>query len=207
MFEIRGTWYITAPRPVAVKPPQTLKPSTTRDYVFEIIGWLAEGGLYTLADIKRMFQRILFPMERDATVSNLAQRANGYDFDLQGAKYIRLVDADGLKQLADGMWEHIWGGFINFATASAGVLGVFLCIRAVKLTIDTAIHGFALHRVYGFSLYLLGAIWDSVTNLLLHLGRYPTPFERNHPRNRPGEDNDEAGVPLNRTNFGGNPQP
>lgn len=33
------------------------------------------------------------------------------------------------------------------------------------------VHGYALNTVYGWSIYLLGAIWDSLTQLLLHLGK------------------------------------
>ena len=44
-----------------------------------------------------------------------------------------------------------------------------LC-RLIKLMVDTIIHGYAIYRLYGFSIHLLGAIWNSVTQLLLHLG-------------------------------------
>ena len=37
---------------------------------------------------------------------------------------------------------------------------------------DTIIHGYALHRLFGWSLHLLGAFWDSATNLLLHSGTH-----------------------------------
>jgi len=46
-----------------------------------------------------------------------------------------------------------------------------MAIRIIKLILDTIVHGYALHTVYGWSMYLLGAIWDSLTQLLLHLGK------------------------------------
>ncbi|KYN50012.1 hypothetical protein ALC62_00039, partial [Cyphomyrmex costatus] len=39
--------------------------------------------------------------------------------------------------------------------------------------IDTIIHGYAIHTIYGWSLHLLAAFWDSVTNLLIHLSQKP----------------------------------
>ncbi|KYN00133.1 hypothetical protein ALC62_09094 [Cyphomyrmex costatus] len=44
------------------------------------------------------------------------------------------------------------------------------------------IHGYALHTMYGWSLHLVGAIWSSVTHLLLHLGnrRSSRPQEDTH---------------------------
>ena len=46
-----------------------------------------------------------------------------------------------------------------------------IIIRGIKITIDTVIHGYALYTVFGWSFHFIGAIWDSVTNLLLHLGK------------------------------------
>ena len=37
---------------------------------------------------------------------------------------------------------------------------------------DTIIYGYALHRLFGWSVHLLGAFWDLVANLLLHLATH-----------------------------------
>jgi len=50
-----------------------------------------------------------------------------------------------------------------------------MIIRIVKLVVDTVIHGYALHTVYGCSLHLLGALWSSLANLVLHLARESAP--------------------------------
>lgn len=68
-----------------------------------------------------------------------------------------------------------WTIFTNFGTASAGLIGIIIIFRGIKLIADTLIHGYTLHRIFGWSIYLLGAFWDSVTNLLLHLGKRPPP--------------------------------
>ncbi|KYN00130.1 hypothetical protein ALC62_09091 [Cyphomyrmex costatus] len=53
--------------------------------------------------------------------------------------------------------------------------------RAIKVgdSLFIKIHGYALQTIYGLSLHLIGAVWSSVTHLLLHLGRrtYPKPQE------------------------------
>lgn len=51
------------------------------------------------------------------------------------------------------------------------MIGAYFCIRIIKLIIDTIIHGYALHTIYGWSIHLIGALWDSITNLLLHLAK------------------------------------
>ena len=83
---------------------------------------------------------------------------------------LNLLDEGSLERIAESAGEKAWRGFITFGSASAGVLAIFVIIRVVKLVIDTAIHGYALHSVYGWSIHLLGAIWSSVTHLLIHLG-------------------------------------
>jgi len=52
-------------------------------------------------------------------------------------------------------------------------MGIILIIRLAKLIVDIIIHGYALHSIYGWSIHLLGAVWTSVTNLLLHMARTP----------------------------------
>ena len=42
-----------------------------------------------------------------------------------------------------------------------------MIFRGIKLIVDTVIHGYALHSMYGWS--LLAAVWNSVTNLLLYM--------------------------------------
>ena len=57
-----------------------------------------------------------------------------------------------------------------FGSTSAGIIAIFLIAKIIKFGLDTIIHGIALHEIYGFSFHLIGAIWDSLTQLLLHWG-------------------------------------
>ena len=54
---------------------------------------------------------------------------------------------------------------------SAGLLTVFMIIGVIKFTLDTIRHGYALHSLYGWSVHILGAFWNSLTQLLLQLGQ------------------------------------
>ena len=84
---------------------------------------------------------------------------------------MNLLDEETLNKIAESAWGRFWTLFTNFGTASAGFIGIIIKIRGIKLIADTTIHGYALHSVFGWSIHLLGALWDSVTNLLLHLGK------------------------------------
>ncbi|KMQ87336.1 hypothetical protein RF55_13410 [Lasius niger] len=93
----------------------------------------------------------------------------GRPISLQGGSISNLLDINTIERIAISTWERFWNKFLLFGNFSAGLIGIYLGIRIIKLILDTIVHGYALHTVYGWSLYLLGAIWDSLTNLLLHL--------------------------------------
>lgn len=77
-------------------------------------------------------------------------------------------------------------GFVTFGSASAGVMAIFLIIKLIKLIVDIVIHGYALHSVYGWSLHLFGAIWSSITHLLLHLAK---PLEKDVDKDQRDQEN------------------
>lgn len=52
---------------------------------------------------------------------------------------------------------------------------IMIIIQLLKLMIDTVIRGYTLHSIYGWSIHLLGALFASITALLVHIG---SPEER-----------------------------
>jgi len=113
----------------------------------------------------------MFPVERHATLDTIARGAMGHTIPAESISLSNLLDEESLDRIAESAGQKLWQGFITFGSASAGILAIFMIFRFVKLIIDTLIHGYALHSIYGWSAHLLGAIWSSVTNLLLHMGR------------------------------------
>ena len=81
------------------------------------------------------------------------------------------LDKESLNKKAESVWKIFWTPFTNFSTASAGFIGIIIILRGIKLIADTIIHGYALHSVFRWLMHLLGALWASVTNLFLHLGK------------------------------------
>ncbi|KMQ94837.1 hypothetical protein RF55_4987 [Lasius niger] len=111
----------------------------------------------------------MFPVERPSMLNTIARRAMGQNIPERSLSLMNLLDEALLNRIAENAGKRLWKGFMKFGSASAGVLGLFVAIRLIKLIIDMLIHGYALHSVYGWSLHLLGVIWTSVTNVLLHL--------------------------------------
>ena len=131
---------------------------------------LATSGIYSQEDLNRLRDHIMFPAEKPIVLNTIARGIMGHATLNQGASLINLLDEKTLNKIAESAWGKFWSVFTNFETASASMIGIIIIIRGIKLIADTLIHGYALHNMFGWSFHLLGALGDSVTNLLLHLG-------------------------------------
>jgi len=77
---------------------------------------------------------------------------------LYGGSISNLINEASIEKIAISVWHKFWNKFLIFGNISAGMLGIYLCITGFKLVIDTLVHGYVLHTVYGWSLYLLGTV-------------------------------------------------
>ncbi|XP_070168029.1 uncharacterized protein [Polyergus mexicanus] len=175
MYKIYNTWYRLMPKPVESMAPPTIQPLTKPTWKYVSPTSLATSGIYTNEDLDRLRDNIMFPMEKPSMLNTIARGAMGQEIPAGSLSLINLFDEKTLDQIAESAGMRLWKGFITFGSASAGILAIFMVIRLAKLIVDTIIHGYALHSIYGWSLHLLGAIWTSVTNLLLYMG---TPNKR-----------------------------
>lgn len=182
MYRIHDTWYRTELKPVESLPPPIIQPLTRPTWKYVSPSSLATNGIYSGEDLDRLRNHIMFPVEKPSMLNTLARGAMGQSVPPGSISMMNLLDEGTIDQIAESAGKRIWKGFMNFGSASAGVLGVILILRLAKLVIDTIIHGYALHSIYGWSLHLLGAIWTSVTNLLLHLGKPTSSQPQQHIR-------------------------
>ncbi|XP_070153647.1 uncharacterized protein [Polyergus mexicanus] len=176
MYNIYNTWYRLMPKPIESMTPPTIQPLTKPTWKYVSPTSLATSGIYTNEDLDRLRDHIMFPMEKPSMLNTIARRALCQEIPAGSLSLLNLFDEKTLDQIAESAGLRLWKGFITFGSASAGILAIFMIIRLVKLIVDTIIHGYALHSIYGWSLHLLGAIWTSVTNLLLYM---LTPSRRN----------------------------
>lgn len=171
MYHIHNTWYRLLPKPTESLAPPIIQPLTKPSWKYVSPSSLATSGIYTHEDINRLRDHIMFPMEKPSMLNTIARGAMGQEIPAGSFSMLNLLDEKTLDHIAESAGARLWRGFVTFGSASAGILAIFMIARFIKLIIDTIIHGYALHSLYGWSLHLLGAIWSSVTNLLLYLGR------------------------------------
>ena len=110
----------------------------------------------------------MFQAEKPMILNSLAREITGHPTINQGISLTNLFNEDVIDKIAESTWRRFWTIFTSFGTTSAGLIELIIIIRGIKLKADNIIHGYALHRLFAWSLHLLGAFWVSVTNLLLH---------------------------------------
>lgn len=196
LYRIEDTWIQLTPEPRVLQvPPQQLKPMARVSWKYLTPSSLATSGIYSQEDINKLRDHIMFPAEKPAVLNSIARGLTGYASGPHTLTMQNLLDEESINKIAQNAASRIWGGFVTFGSATAGVIGILMIIRLIKLIIDTVIHGYALHTVYGCSLHLLGALWSSITHLLLHLAHGPPRRNQNGPAD-PASTNEEA-KPLN----------
>jgi len=95
----------------------------------------------------------MFPAEKPALLNTMARGISGRAIHDGTVSMYNLLDEASLQKIAESTASRLWKGFVTFGSATAGVVGIFIVIRVIKLVIDTAIHRYALHTAYGCSLH------------------------------------------------------
>ena len=91
----------------------------------------------------------MFPAQKNGILNTMARGTKGEPIVSQGISLSYLLDESSIQKITENTWKKIWGNFISFGNASAGIIGIYFCIRTVKLIIDTIIHGYGIHTIYG----------------------------------------------------------
>ena len=149
--------------------PTILTPETEARFSYEESKYISRGGIYTEKDTEKIRERAMFPIEQKAFLDVLVRGVLGQNVSNEidmGA----IIKPEYVNEAVGNFLGRVWGIFQLFGVTSAGFIAVFLIAKIIKFGLDTVIHGIALHEINGFSFHLIGAIWDSLTQLLLHWG-------------------------------------
>ena len=112
-------------------------------------------------------------------LNTLARGVSGKNIPAGSISIMGILDEETITTLAENAAAKLWNGFLKFGTVTAGLLGIFIIIKIIKTIFDTIIHGYQIHAVYGCGLHLLGAIWSSLTTLIIHLAKKKQPLTQN----------------------------
>lgn len=186
MYRIDDTWHRFSPLAIEAKPPQELHPLTQPTWKYTSPSALATSGIYTETDINKLREHLMFPTEKAAILNTLARGVTGYAIPPNSISLTHLLDEEALKTIAKSTLNHMWDGLITFGSISAAFIAIIIIYRIIKTIIDTIIHGYQLHEAYGCGPQLVGALWTSLTHLLLHRAsttqqKVETSYQVHHP--------------------------
>ncbi|XP_076545671.1 uncharacterized protein LOC143305526 [Osmia lignaria lignaria] len=115
-----------------------------------------------------LMEHIVCPLEKSALLNTIARGMLGEE-SVQGGLINNLFTENTLSHIAENTWNKFVEKFIKFGSISSAVIMILIIIHICKLIIDTIIRGYTLHTLYGWSIKLLGAIFSSITYLLVTL--------------------------------------
>lgn len=202
MYDINGTWVRFSPFPIPVMGPQEMEPLTKLTWSYETMDNLATSGIYSQSDLTKLQDHLMFTEERVAVLDSLARSSLGEKMNDPDISFANMLDEQSLEKIALRTRDKLWGWFTGFGTASAGLIGLYIFARTIKYIIDTLLHGFALHSVFGWSLLILGAFWDSLSNFLLH---FKKKIDDNFPQQK-GKEIDNVKIPEDERKMNDTPE-
>lgn len=150
--------------------PERLLPNKTADLPTKELH-LAVSGIYSYEDAEKLRDKLMNPYERAAITNTITRGVIGARYDPQGTNIYNMFDENALEKIKTSVVEKIWGWFTVFGNFASGMFGVYIVFRIIKFVLDTIIHVKAIQEVYGFSKYIIGGLWDSVTTYLLNRSR------------------------------------
>lgn len=167
-YKVEKQWLKLMPTPTVVKTPKVLKMDTKINWTSE---WdndltnLTKSGIHTMEELAGMSEQISFLMEHNVVEQIVSKQVT---HNMGGSASVKNFFNDHmLDVIAEGTWSKTWGKFIYFGDNCAGILGIFMFVSAIITIIDMCIHGRALHSSYGCSIYIFGALWDTLARILL----------------------------------------
>lgn len=171
MMEINGKWCQFTPQIARALPPQILQPMTKPTWKYEDLDDISNGGIYTKEELAKFQEHIIFPSNKPAILEDITRKIQGGNTYESQADYKNLLNIKDIEEMAESKFNELWKNFMQFGSASAGILMIILIFQAIAAIINISIHGYTLYNIYGWSLKLLGAILGSITNLLLYASR------------------------------------
>lgn len=170
-YFVGDVWYRMMPKPVTALTPEILKPLSEPTWKYTNPADLATSGIYTEKDLDQLRERIMFPVEQSSFLNDLTREMRGHPLADNQGMILKMLNEEAVEKILISSWDRLWSKFLTFGTVSAGIIAILMIIHTIKLLVDIAIRGYALHSIYGWSIHLLGAIWSSVAHLLLYLGQ------------------------------------
>lgn len=167
-YKISEDWIKFIPSPTKTEPPHHLNPNTKITYLFNIPKGLATSGVYSQTDLDKLQENLQFQLEKGPLLNAIAMKMHG-DNSIDGDSINNIFTGNTLKHIVESTWHTIVEELTSFGSISSAIIMVLIIIQFIRLLVDLVVQGYTLHALYGWSIKLLGALFSSITHLLINL--------------------------------------
>ena len=167
-YKINNNWIKFLPKPTNAESPRVVRPNTEIEWIYKNIESLATSGVYSREDSKKLHENLIFPIEKSALLNTIARQMTNEE-DFQGDAIKGLLTDNKIWHIITKGWNIIWAVLTSWGSVSSGIIMLVIIGQAIKLVFDAIIRGCTLHAVYGFSIYKLAAVSNSITHLFVQL--------------------------------------
>lgn len=167
-YQLMDVWYNLFPALHKTENPPALKTNSQFTWLYTDPGNLASKGIYSQSDLDGLKKQILFPSEREAITNAMVRKIiSPNEIDHQNLNIGNLLDENKLKKMIRNAWDKAFSVFTNFGLVMSTIMGFIFIAKVVKFLLDTIIHAYSLHAIFGWSWQLLSAVYDVLTYYLI----------------------------------------
>ena len=154
VYEWTPGYWITLPDRKKAEPPKTLELMKLAEKIkFEEIRSIQEGGIYRRDDIEAARRFLLFPERRARVLTEIVYKS------MEGGEsqpnFELLLHPDHFKRATMATLQKVWGKFLVFGQASAGLMGIYIICIIIKLIFTQISSVTQLYRASGFTWRLI----------------------------------------------------
>lgn len=170
-FLLYNDWYAFFPAMLKVKEPDTLGLKTTYTWSYQEPGNLATAGIYSQKQLDGLKRQIMYPVEREVINNAIIRKIlSPNEIDYQNLNIGNLIDENHIKSIFTKAWDKTWKTLTTVGDIMSAALGLWMICRVAKFIIDSVLHAYSLHNMYGWSWRILVMFWDALTYMLLRRG-------------------------------------
>jgi len=171
------------PRLVETILPPNIQSFTRLTWKYINPAFLATSGIYSNSDPDRLRNHITFPMKKRSILNTIARGTIEQRISEESISMMNLLEEKSFEKIAENAETCLWKGFVTFSLFNQRRCFAPIHNRMAHQTNHRYIfiHGYALHSIYGCGIHLLVTVWNSITHLLLYLGK-PIKTKRRGPK-------------------------
>ena len=169
LYKIGEEWIKMVPTPTESKSPKILKPNTDLTWSYISAGNLAASGIYPEKDLEELQDHIMFAVEKPAILNNFARGLTGNPTYTETGILNYFTSTS--ENITNFLWEKFKEKYWEFSIYSAGIIMIIILTHLCIEIFNAILRAHTLHSIFGWSIYLLGAVFSSVTHLLILLNK------------------------------------